>query len=58
MTSAAPIERTKSTSPIRLHDLCHGAASLTLAANVDIEVVSELPGRGRLRTGVSAGIDQ
>ena len=30
--------------PIRLHDLRHGAASLTLAANVDIKVVSELLG--------------
>ena len=30
--------------PIRLHDLRHGAASLMLAANVDIKVVSELLG--------------
>ena len=30
--------------PIRLHDLRHGAASLMLAASVDIKVVSELLG--------------
>ena len=30
--------------PVRLHDLRHGAASLMVAANVDIKVVSELLG--------------
>jgi integrase len=30
--------------PIRLHDLRHGAASLALAAGVDVKVVSEMLG--------------
>jgi integrase len=30
--------------PIRLHDLRHGAASIALAAGVDVKVVSEMLG--------------
>ena len=30
--------------PIRLHDLRHGAATLALAAGIDIKVVSEMLG--------------
>ena len=39
------LEREAYLPPIRLHDLRHGAASLMLAANVDLKVVSELLGR-------------
>lgn len=36
--------------PIRLHDLRHGAASLMLAANVDMKVVQETLGHANLAT--------
>jgi integrase len=38
--------------PIRLHDLRHGAASLMLAAGVDMKIVSETPGHSSL--GITA----
>jgi integrase len=36
--------------PIRLHDLRHGAASLMLAARVDMKVVQETPGHANITT--------
>jgi integrase len=36
--------------PVRLHDLRHGAASLMLAADVDLKVVQEILGHSRSRS--------
>ncbi|TDB95167.1 integrase [Actinomadura sp. 7K534] len=34
--------------PIRLHDLRHGAATLALAAEVELRVVQEMPGHSNI----------
>ena len=36
--------------PVRLHDLRHGAASLALAAGVDLKVVQEMLGHSSIIT--------
>jgi Phage integrase family len=46
-TGPSPLVREADLPPIRPHDLRHGAASLMLAAHVDIKVVSELLGHCR-----------
>lgn len=35
--------------PIRLHDLCHGAATLMLAAGIDVKIVSDTLGHSDTR---------
>lgn len=45
--AAVRVALTDPLPPIRFHDLRHGAATLSLAANVDIKVVSETLGHSK-----------
>ncbi len=46
---AARLVAASGLSPIRLHDLRHGAATLMLAAGIDIKIVSDTLGHSNTR---------